>query len=430
MSHKLQFFLLIPGFILLIFTRCEKEPEGTAPVISMISPKTGTSFSNTDSLFIDVSVTDDESIKSVKIGLNNVDQIPAATSLFFFPETRSWQYNSFFQTGENNLEPGIYYIVVRAEDETKYSTEYRQVIFSGISDKEKRLIVITEKDQYSMDVQIEDDFGLMPVVFSVAGDFSASALDPDGNKLFIAGNQQFNLKAYNLDNYNKTWQFEDYSWEPYHNENCLYYENDLYLTYRSYYIQSVSSNGNIGFTTFIENNESPEEIISFDDYLLVDMQKKNAGTPSVAVYYRNTGIEKQRILTTFDVINFHPYGNDNVLIICNNQLGSIYHYRLETNYLYQKTSLTEKITASEKIDGNSLLLGTMQGLLQYNIIQNSLTDILADISIRDILFDKESGKLYLWSDNKVLLYSWPEMENQKTYLFSDSILSLHLQFYK
>jgi len=426
-----RWITLIPAMFIFVFLSCNKEDPNRLPQIIINSPISGSSLYNYDSMLVDAVIKDNKGISSIKVVLQNSDFIPVVEPVYFYPGSASFRLNFYYTISQANLEDATYYLLIRAENATDYTNEYRQVNVMSTPALGKQLMVITRHDLYSLDVNMENESGLMQLVFQIEGDYSDSQINPSDNLLYVAGENTFNLRAYALDSYQLQWEKETYTPDHIHNPNCLHFNENLFTTYHDYYIQGFNPSGSIIYTIQIEDQESPEEVFAFQDFIVVDMQKKNGSNPFLVLYNRNTGYEKQRVFTTFDVVEFHGSEDDKLLITANAQnRGALYEYNIATNYLYKLKSLESEINSSVSISASRLIVGTSSGLLLYNAITNSFTYLLPGMVVERMLFDGEEGRLYAVSGKNVYVYQFPEMENQKTFPFSDSILNLHLQFYK
>ena len=421
--------VLLPGMLVLV--QCNKEESNQPPLITVYSPENGTSVSTQDSLWIHAAITDDQKISSVKVVLNDDNYIPVSTARYLYPSSASYDLTLLYPI-ENDLLSGTYYLLIRAvENDNDHAVLYRQVLIDALPQDERRFIVITRKSESIMEINGLDEDGNGEILFEVEGDFAGSAINNAGELLYIAGKNQFNLKAFNLAAYELLWEKEPFTWEPLHNNQCLFYDKALFVTFRQDYVQGYYPQGSLIFTTNIDVHDSPEEIFTYGSYLLADMQKRNGGTPEIAIYNRDTGEELLTVSTTFDVTGFHGIEGNRVIICANaGYTGAIYEYNISENHLHKMSDLQASVISSAKVNSKVLLLGTTGGLIQYNLITNSFTELLPGVQADHLLFDQASGIVCFSSGTTAYLYNYPQMENQKTFPFSDSIYNLHLQFYK
>ncbi len=95
-----------------------------------------------------------------------------------------------------------------------------------------------------------------------------------------------------------------------HNDNCLYFDEELYMSYQTNYVYGYRHNGSQLFNATMENDKSPSRLAKFNEFLLVDLQSKTGGITYLATYYLVTGAEKQRLTTNYKVVDFFEIDNN------------------------------------------------------------------------------------------------------------------------
>jgi hypothetical protein len=292
------------------------------------------------------------------------------------------------------------------------------------------MIVIANGGLNEIDVSGTDDFETIHPLFTVQGDYTAAAISQEDGMLFVAGRDHLNIRAYHLDNNSLSWSKEVTPGKPVHNDDCLCFGDLLYVTYNYNYIQGYTPQGQIAFNVFTEEFDAPGNIHKHGDFILVDMQKKNADDPYMATYFASTGNEKQQRLIDFDVTGFHSLDENNVLVAANrNGYGIIYLYDVTANILTLKEELQEGINATATTDNGEMILAGNTQIYLFSAASGQLVSILDDGALT-ICYEHLSGSLILGSSLKIDVYKFPEMVNQKTLLFSDTILDILVQYSK
>jgi hypothetical protein len=183
------------------------------------------------------------------------------------------------------------------------------------------------------------------------------------------------------------------------------------------------------FNSSTEESDAPARIFRTGNFILVDFQKKNIEPPFIKTMFYSTGVEKQRIQTSFKVVEFHPLVSNNLVITANNEkYGLILTYKIDQNLLFTEKTLPQKISCSVAIDENSFLIGTDESVFHYNPNQNQLSELLVDQGAERLVFEHQTERVFIAKGNQVLVYLYPQMQYQKTFPFSDTILNLHLQY--
>jgi hypothetical protein len=228
-----------------------------------------------------------------------------------------------------------------------------------------------------------------------------------------------------------SWQKEAFPPSPMHNSNCLYFDVDLFVSFRTTYIQGFRPNGSQMFNASVEYEFSPSRLAKFNDFLLVDLQSKTGGYTYLATFYLATGAEKQRMLTDYKVVEFFTLDENLALIAGNNSSGGILieydpYQNIETSIL----PVPGEIVCMEQLTISSYILSTENSMLVYDHDQSSLTSILPGRVAYRIRFDETEDEIYTASPNLIEKIKYPQMILEKSYPIADSILNIHLLYNK
>ncbi|MCB2220392.1 MAG: hypothetical protein KQI35_08360 [Bacteroidetes bacterium] len=424
-------FIVVILLAIIGLSGCKKEENNQIPTIIIQSPFPNQVFSTLDSIAVEAVIEDDKNITSVKVVLTDEKFIPVQQPVYFFPEAPQYDLILNYTIDQNIMEGGSYYLQVRAEDGKNFKNAYQPVNIVAAPRELERVLVLTEPVSGKIELFEIDISGIAEPISLFDGDFAAAAIDHAGRQLFIAGKNQLNLLAFNLADKIIEWELEQVPSLPMHSDNCLYFDDFLYATYYSDYVYGYNNNGSIVFNATTDESEAPGRIWCKDNHLLIDFQRKNGGQPYIKTLFALTGLEKQRTWTSFKVIDFFDYEDDDVIITANSGLnGCIYNYQINSNALTLLKEITAPILCSAQVDKNQLMVATPEGIFLYLIEAGIWTGIYNQENIKRISFDDINKNVYIIAGNSIQVLSWPQMVNQKTLPFSDTILDLHLQFTK
>jgi len=415
-------FIILTAFLF----NCREETDVAPPLIEIHSPESGEQYHLQDTIKVNASITATEPIKSVKVVLTTMEFTTALPATYLYPNTGSYSLSIDYTINDNSLSTNDYYLLIRADLENNFKNQYQKIHIVNNTTPNSRLIILTAPSSNAINIYETDESTNEVFLFTITGDYSASEVSAANNLLFIAGRSAINIHAYDLLSFNLNWKQDVIPYLPMHNNNCLFFDEYLYASFNFQYILGYNASGAIVFDTPINEPDAPGRIYKHGDFVLVDMQKKNISSSSINSYFAGTGALKQEILTTFKVLEFFSLDNDLVLIIGNkNGLGAIYEYNVGQNFMSLRKEIAEQIFCAEKISGQEYILATNSEVLQYRYTQNSLSDLISTTGVTRIKYDSYFSMLSLVTGKVLDVYQYPEMVNQKTITFSDTILNIH-----
>ena len=434
MKNKLHFqilFLSVFCIQVIMNTSCNKETDSQLPVITYISPHELQGFNVLDSINIKANITDDNIIKSIKVGLVNKEFISILPSVFIYPNSANYQVNIEFPINDIYLESGEYYTHIKAENGTNTKNQYQLIFITGIQREFERVLVLSEGNFNEIKVSEIDKMDNFSFLFDINGDYSGSESNSRYQQLYISGKNLINLNTYDLLSQELDWLKEAFPPVPMHNNNCLYFDEELYVSFQANYIYGYRSNGSQVFNTIVENDKTPSRLAKFNELLMVDLQSKIGGITYVATYYLATGAEKQRLVTNYKVVDFFKIDENNVLIAGNNSgEGVLNMYDPYTNIETILITVPGNITCIEKLPNNNFIIGTDNTILVYDHDQSFLTSILPGKVAYRIRFDETENNIFTVAPKLIEKIKYPQMLPQNSYPLPDSIFDIHLFYNK
>jgi hypothetical protein len=426
---KIRNILFLFVFILLIFS-CNKDENGSIPVVDVLSPAENDIFSISDTIPVIATIRDERLITNVQVVLVNEDFTPVAREYNLHPNSNSYDLDLSYVIDGNSLESGTYYILVKAKNESKFKNVYREIEIKGEPLRLEKILVVTGEGEQHISVSGIDSSHTVSLLFNVDVEYAASCISSQFQQFYLAGKTLVDLRTFSLDDNSAEWDIPLGMTPPIHNDNCLYADEYLFVTYNSLYIRGYDNNGDVVFTTNVTSHDKPGAVFRLNDYVLVDMQKQNsAGSPELVTYYVESGIEMQTRQTQFEVVSFFRHTDKKVFITANNSnTGQLFSFNIEPGVLEHLSDLTGKIVSSDIIDANRILLGTESDIYIYDYSTMQLVQFMADIEVVEISYDALNSDLYLSSSTEVKKYKFPEMMLENTYSFGDTIKNVHLLY--
>jgi hypothetical protein len=293
--------------------------------------------------------------------------------------------------------------------------------------KLEKIVVVTYKDASQVGILTIDPESNVEHVVDISTDYASSEIDSKYRQLYIAGVNLVDMTAYNFDTGEIEWQRAASPPLPVHSADCFYIDDYLYASYSSYYIYGFRYNGSMVFNTTIEMDKQPSGIMKFQDYIIADLQSKTGGYNYIATYYLASGVEKQRMPSTYQVVDFYDAGNNEVLIIANeNDEGTLRLFNPEDNMETVLAEIPHKIICSAQFTESEFILGSPGTNYLFSSDQLGLTEILPGTQVFTFRFDPIGQQIYASGLNQVFVITYPELEIQNAITISDGILNLHL----
>lgn len=434
MKNKFHWLFVLLSVVItqsLLFTACKKETDHQHPVITYISPYELQGFNVLDNIPIEAKISDNKIITSLKVGLVDENFAPVLPFIYIYPNSANYTLDVEFPIDDPYLETGEYYVLIKAEDGTNFKNQYQLIFISGIPREFEKLLVLTQgafNEIQISEIDKSDDFNFM---FNINGDYSGSASNSRYQHLYIAGKDVINLNCYDLPTKEIEWSIEAFPPVPMHNNDCLYFDEEIYVSFQTNYIYGYLHNGSQIFNATVENDQTPSRLAKFNDFLLVDLQSKTGGMTYIATFYLATGAEKQRLVTNYKVVDFFKLDNNNVLIAGNDEGGGVLNsFDPYTNIATTLLSVPGEIACITKLTDNNFIIGTDNNILVYDYDQTFLTSILPGKVAYRICFDETENNIYTVSPKLIEKIKYPQMLPQKTYPLPDSIFNIHLLYNK
>lgn len=408
-----------------------KKKDTSHPIITYISPPENQIYSIYDTIPIEATITDDQTINYIRTQIVNEEFNPALPAHFRYPSTSSFHLVVDYPIEDAFLKSGNYYIEIRAEDGTNFKNQYQKIFIKEIPPELEKIIAITLKDIQKLEVLEIEPGNMASPMFEVSGDFASSAINTRYKQLYIAGTQLTNLLAFDLETYNIDWSLNPEPPFPIHAFDCLYYDQNLYSTFEYLWIYGYNNYGQVKFSNSISEAGTPSRPYKFRNLLLVDVQNSSPGKTYLGTYYLQTGNEKQRLQTNFKVVEFFKWDDENVMMVANGSgLGEIKLYDPYENVITSITSMQQEIICAEKTDSNKIIIGTDNQLYLFSYYPPLLNPILPGKNALRLRYDALNHQLYMSGTNYIEKVTYPEMVYQNSIFFSDSILNFHLFYNK
>ncbi len=426
-----SFFLL--GLILIAITivSCKKDKENILPVITVLSPLENSTFAIPDLIPIHAEIEDDKLIQSISVVIVDEELKPVTNAKNYFPKSKSHTLIDDFDIPGINLNTGNYYLKIKANDAQDFKNKYVQIFIEGSPRILDQIIVLTQPGNNNIKISGIADFGNISELFTIEGDYSASAVSSKHQRIFISGIEKINLRAYDLYTTQLSWEKGIIPHWPMHNSKCMHYDDMLYVTFNYRDIFGYDFDGLEKYNSKVDEMDSPGRVYKHTNFILSDIQKKNGSIPYVSAFHAASGVEAQRINTSFKVVDFISRNDDLVTIIANSSgYGTIWEYNVTNNEIRNLFNSDKLFLSSVGRNSNTIYISTPDCIAEYSVNTNTFVPVLYQPNVKHMAYEELSDLLLAANNTELLLINLPEMTNQKTIEFSDLILNIHLLYSK
>jgi hypothetical protein len=417
---------------LIFYSSCKKEENSSIPSIAVYSPEENEIFDVGDTIYVEAQVQDDKNINTIQVVLTDLNYQPVLPAKYFYPNATSYPLNTDYIIEDTKLPTRFYYLLVKANNNSSFKNKYQKIFINGISREFENLIVLTKKSNDLMQVWEVDEFNQVNSLFDINGDFTDSEINSADRQLYISGSDKINLQAHNIDNYELEWGIEATPPLPMHTYDCLHFDDYLFSSFYFAYSKGYQSDGMEVFNGITVDPDLPSRIYRHFNLVLVDLRSKSGGPTYIVTYYLVSGVEKQRLISTFKVLDFYLFSATEVLVIANNASGGMLKsYNPYINVITDLIEFSDPIISSEKMSNDEYIIGFENKIGLYNIQNNTYTDTQITGAPNNLRYRKLGSELlYIARGKEVEIYFFPYEQHQATIQMPDTILNIHLLYNK
>ncbi len=431
MGNK-KYYLFIMLIICILCYSCKKDDDTSIPQITISFPNEFTNYKIKDTVNIVAKVIDNKTISLIEIVIVNTDFLPVSNRILIQPNAKEIDINELICIDDLNLNSGIYYIKVRASDGENEKNLYRAINIEGIQREFKGIISINKVNSNLFNIYFVDSAHHQ--ILSYSGDFISSEINQNYQQLYVCGNINSNLNAYDLKDNSLFWVILPDNNPPFPSFENLYFENDiLFVSCSQSYIVGYNRFSNINFNTITNLGFTPKKTIRFKNYLIVEEKSKTSSLRLLNAYFFPTGSLKNSTNLSIIIKSMFIKDNDN-LIIFGNDLNSnaVMSWFNVDNQTYYNPHLMPvgQLKDVVKLDNSNYILSIGNNIYWYQESTNSLTLYISNINVENIEYEDISQTIILGSGNKLLYYTFPSAIKKGEYNMPFTISQLHLLYNK
>ena len=403
---KSQFIILF--FFILFILSCDKE-DTTIPRILINKPLSNDSFQIPTNINIVGSTWDENNIDRLEIDVVSENSTSIIQKTEIDLDTNYFEFKISLSLTDRLINSDNYFINVKSFDENdNFNSEFIPIYLYEVPKILQSRYYITSSNNLTNLYEI-DTLNNLHLKCQKPGNYNISIGNSRHQYLFI-GTDQVGETLEPI-YYTNIWDFSLETISSYNFTGILksYDGNHLFIGYEDGRIFTFNKDGNIINTIYSSNQDFFGEFFVDEDYILVE-SRTNSFDKKLVVFYKQSGIEKQRINISGSIKKILSNGNHQY-IVASNFLGSskISIYYENSNLMTSELEMPNCEIYDIIILNNDVLIASSNGLYNFSLIGNSITTISNNHICNKIVKEELNQEIYLICGNE--LWSFNNLGN-------------------
>ncbi len=376
---------------------CADEKDEEPPRVILESPYENQTFLTVDSIEVVVGITDNEQIKSIKVGLVDEDYNDLGIERSYPASGTSYTLATDFLLEEPFLESGSYYLAVRASDGENVGSGYVRVQLTAIERVVENLLVVTANSTQTK-VYTGENMGDWSLKGSYAIDLAGAALNYRQNLLGLAGGVVGDAVFYETEEFTATQTIAGFG-----SPSLPYFvglEYDLkaerfLLLQRDQQLRILDKSGLPKSSAQLTPNFIPVKAFPLDTDIFVD-QKSITGDTHVLSKYASSGLVLNSYSVTGPVREISKRSQNESFIWVDGDEGTNMSILNNTNNLVAEVYNREgePLYAAREIGQGNFIISTSGGLLRYTYPSGGTVILNTNLSLKALYYDDLNGFIY------------------------------------
>jgi len=391
--------------LLLCCAGCRKDNDDSAPIVRILSPAAGSSYSIPDTIRVSVSVSDDRTLESLVIEVVDVNgisiSVPVVANLY---ERNSTVDRDLVIDRERTLS-GTYTIVARASDGTNDGRAFLDIQVNETPLRLRSIFLAPAFSTASTAIQQVDSTGSVSD-WTTVQDLNGIAVDSYSQHLMVAGSQLHPFQALPTAAGSYPWQRPPPANnvpEQFTGLTVDATDGRTYFATRDGFIRGFTGEGAERFTAQTIMGYRCEAIVIMNDKVAT-WQQAVVGQDKKVVTYSAAGM----------IMDILQVEHERVALFARTA-GSVLHFANESGSgLIEDLNITaggtpevrsfagEAIRAVVRIDANSFVIALPDRLVRFSYASNTVAELAASIVIDALAYDPATGIVFAAQGSNLL----------------------------
>lgn len=427
----MQKFLIGFALFLITFSSCKKEMDHENPVVVWNSPTDGIQINVTDTLHINLHLTDNVGLVKLEVQLVDAQMAPVLPSVVLSLHGTSQDVSFDLPVSGIHIATGSYFLYAGVSDANNLYRAYRNVYITAVPKKLKGFFVATNPSVNATTIyKIDSTWG--PAVWSTEmNDFMDMEVSSYWQQVYVNGNTTRTFHATSIDGMTSGFTINGLQttqpfWGP-----MSVWESRLWVSYGGDdKIKSldetgtvkVNANGDLGFYP-IHNLQIGNRFFS--------EQKDVTSSTVKMVAYGISGAPLQETTLGLNVVAMFEKDADNVFVVGNNAgQGHLKIYDVVGNGMWEPLVLPAgTVTAAAQVDTNTLLIAMSSGTIyKFTYAPVGLLVWANGINTSELQYNDVDGNVFSAEGVDVKVYNYNPFSLQRTIVLPDSVKDVALWF--
>ncbi len=393
-SRSALILLCLINFTLFISCTKEENDNNRLPSVDIIYPLENSMYSNKSVIPVVATITDDMLIRSVKVSLKDLNNVPVLTRDIPGIDKKTYDLSIDLEINDSKLD-GTYYIDVQAFDDTDFGSGFVYVNIAGEKDVKREFLIFTEDGSNTNYYKYDS-----VVTFKKAytGDLLESAWNKKNNQTALCG--RFTGDLISIDTSGKIiWSHPNPAIPsaPYFND-LLVDDGNTFASLEEGKILGFDEDGNRFFEEVLSNEFRITAIHRYKDRFIYIKERKLDGQRWIRhVYYPSGQVIDERIFDHGAVTSMHGIG-DKIMLFCYDEpVQKIIEYDVNIFSMIKRESLsgTAKVRNSIDLDGENIIYSINEEIMQYNFINGGSLERLDNLNATCLKNDVNTQTFWL-----------------------------------
>lgn len=404
---------------------CKKEDE-VYPVIILENPASQITISPTDTVLVEASITDNNTIEKVTVQLLTINFAPVSSALILQPNSSEYHLSVNYILQNPQLNSGTYLIAVTASDGKNTAYAYREVYLLALPQFRKAVFVLSKNNTGIININRVDTLHQLQSFLNLPSDYLGSSVDSKNQVLYVLGKTTGGLTFIDANSAALINSIPPNTPMGPPTFQYLHFKDNLnFISFYDGNIRAYDQNGTQNFEAVQSGYARPNALLKTEDYVYVENFYLNAQQNKLEQYFYPSGVANQIIFLDLDIVNLYEKSSDELFLFGdkNGQAVLEKYDRLNNSIQLIRTFGNYTIHDVFQYRNTQYYLATSAGLFRYDYDMNSLSP-MTSVACQGIKYDPLLNEFYLSENSTVHVIDGASFTEKYTLNCPDSILNV------
>ncbi len=412
---------------------CDKdETTHNIPVVSIIQPDPGQIFMIGDTIKVKALINHDRLISKVSFSVVDVAQKPVLAGESLKVDDKSFNLSSYLVIDNRYLQDSKYYLNIKVEDDIDIYQYWQEIQIQPLDRMIDKLLVVNGSgNNFKLtELKVNEDPLLIHVINQ---QYIQGYADSRYRKFYFSGNEPSAIWAIDLHTNQIDWSlnFPNMGGTSYIQKFSAT-EGKISIGTSEGFIETYNHQGQRELRGMVNGIGLFTQLLNYKEFVIASFKPFNSNLSRIYVFNFPSGNIYFSTEISGNVRGIFPYGENELLIVLESaQTGSnSMILDLSQKQLILLHHLVFNSINSIKGNNNDLFVNSGDTLYWYKPNIGSIVPYITDQTISTFDFDEIEHRLYVGSENRILVYELPNSSIIGTFHFTDPINEINLLFNK